>query len=52
MSEVKVWLKCNMLKLNGDETDIIVFKSKHKGGTDVVVDINSKVKNFGLWGYI
>ena len=29
VSEIKVWMKCNMLKLNDDKTEFIVFKSKH-----------------------
>ena len=26
VSEIKVWMQCNMLKLNDDKTEFIVFK--------------------------
>ena len=57
VSEIKVWMSHNMLKLNDDKTEFIVFKSKHNvntfaeqnvqvGGTRV--GISSKIKNLGV----
>ena len=59
VSEIKVWMSHNMLKLNDDKTEFIVFKSKHNvntfaeqnvqvGGTRV--GISSKIKK--SWGNI
>ena len=33
VSDIKVWMKCNMLKLNDYKTEFIVFKSKHNANT-------------------
>ena len=57
VSEIREWMNQNMLKLNYDKTELIVFTSKYKhdlyndlsitnGGT--VVDSSSQVKNLGV----
>ena len=57
VSEIREWVKQNMLNLNDDKTDLIVFTSKYKqdlyndlsitiGGT--VVDCSSQVKDLGV----
>ena len=57
VSEIKLWMERNMLKLNDDETEFIVFKSKHNtnsftganvqvGGT--AVEVSSKLRNLGV----
>ena len=55
VSEIREWMNQNMLKLNDDKTDLIVYKYKHDlyndlsitlGGT--VVDCSSQVKDLGV----
>ena len=57
VSEIRAWMNQNMLKLNDDTTELIVFTSKYKhglyndlsitiGGT--VVDCSSQVKDLGV----
>ena len=57
VSEIREWMNQNMLKLNDDKTELIVFTSKYKqdlyndlsitiGGT--VVDCNSHVRDLGV----
>ena len=55
--EIREWMNQNMLKLNDDKTELIVFTSKYKqdlyndlsitiGGT--VVDYSSQVRDLGV----
>ena len=57
VSEIREWMNQNMLKLNDDKTELIVFTSKYKhdlynglsitiGGT--VVDCSSQVRYLGV----
>ena len=57
VSEIRDWMNQNMLKLNDDKTELIVFTSKYKqdlynylsitiGGS--VVDCSSQVKDLGV----
>ena len=57
VSEIREWMNQNILKLNDDKTELIVFTSKYKqdfyndlsitiGGT--VVDCSSQVKDLGV----
>ena len=57
MSEIKLWMERNILKLNDDMTKFIVFKSNRNvkifaGGSMQVgytaVEISPKVKNLGV----
>ena len=41
MSEIKLWMECNMLKLNGDKTEFLVLKSKDN--TNLFVGTNVQV---------
>ena len=56
-SEIREWMKQNMLKLNDDKTELIVFTSKYKQDLyndlsitigDTVVDYSSQVKDLGV----
>ena len=56
VSEIREWMNQNMLKLNDDKTELIVFTSKYKHDlyndlsitiSDTVVDCSSQVKD--LW---
>ena len=55
VSEIREWMNPNMLKLNDDKTELIVFTSKYKHDlyNDLsitiitVVDCSSQVKNLG-----
>ena len=56
VSEIRKWMNQNMLKLNDDKTELIVFTSKYKEDLynglsitigDTVVDCSSQVKD--LW---
>ena len=60
VSEIREWMNHNMLKLNDDKTELIVFTSKYKqelcndlsitiGGT--MVDCSSQVKDLGVIFY-
>ena len=55
--EIEVWMNRNMLKLNDDKTEFIVFKSKRNVNTfaeenvqagSTIVGITSKIKNLGV----
>ena len=57
VSEVREWMNQNMLKLNNDKTELIVFKSKYKQELyndlsntigDTVVDCSSQVNDLGV----
>ena len=57
VSEIREWMNQNMLKLNDDKTDLIVFTSKYKQDVyndlsmtigDTVVDCSSQVKDLGV----
>ena len=57
VSEIREWMNQNMLKLNDDKTELIVFTSKYKQDLyndlsitigDTVVDCSSQVKDFGV----
>ena len=57
VSEIREWMNQNMLKLNDDKTELIVFTSKYKQDLyndlsitigDTVVDCSSQVKNLGV----
>ena len=57
VSEIREWMKQNMLKLNDDKTELIVFTSKYKQDLyndlsitigDTVVDCSSQVKDLGV----
>ena len=57
VSEIREWMYQNMLKLNDDKTELIVFTSKYKRDLyndlsitigDTVVDCSSQVKDFGV----
>ena len=57
VSEIREWMKQNMLKLNDDKTELIVFTSKYKQDLyndlsitigDTVVDCNSQVRDLGV----
>ena len=57
ISEIREWMKQNMLKLNDDKTEPIVFTSKYKQDLyndlsitigDTVVDCSSQVKDLGV----
>ena len=57
LSEIKEWMNQNILKLNDDQTELIVFTSKYKQDVyndlsikigDTVVDCNSQVKDLGI----
>ena len=57
VSEIKGWMKQNMLKLNDDKTELIVFTSNYKQDLyndlsitigDTVVDCSSQVKDLGV----
>ena len=56
VSEIREWMNQNMLKLNDDKTELIVFASKYKQDLyndlsitigDTVVDCSSQVKDLG-----
>ena len=56
VSEIREWMNQNMLKLNDDKTELIVFTSKYKQDVyndlsitigDTVVDCSSQVKDLG-----
>ena len=56
VSEIKQWMNQNMLKLNDDKTELIVFTSKYKQDLyndlsitigDTVVDCSSQVNDMG-----
>ena len=55
--EIREWMNQNMLKLNDDKTELIVFTSKYKQDlyndlsitiSDTVVDCSSQVKDLGV----
>ena len=57
VSEIREWKNQNMLKLNDDKTELIVFTSKYKQDlyndlsitiSDIVVDCCSQVKDLGV----
>ena len=57
VSEIRKWMNQNMLKLNDDKTELIVFTSKYKQDLyndlsitigDTVVDCSSQVKDLGV----
>ena len=57
VSEIREWMKQNMLKLNDDKTELIEFTSKYKQDLyndlsitigDTVVDCSSQVKDLGV----
>ena len=57
VSEIREWMNQNMLKLNDDKTELIVFTSKYKQDLyndlsitigDTVVDYSSQVKDLGV----
>ena len=57
VSEIREWMNQNMLKLNDDKTELIVFTSKYKQDLyndlsitigDTVVDCGSQVKDLGV----
>ena len=57
VSEIREWMNQNMLKLNDDKTELIVFTSKYKQDLyndlsitigDTVVDCSSQVKDLGV----
>ena len=57
VSEIREWMNQNMLKLNDDNTELIVFTSKYKQDLyndlsitigDTVVDCSSQVKDLGV----
>ena len=57
VSEIREWMNQNMLKLNDDTTELIVFTSKYKQDLhndlsitigDTVVDCSSQVMDFGV----
>ena len=57
VSEIREWMNLNMLKLNYDKTELIVFASKYKQDSyndlsitigDTVVDCSSQVKDLGV----
>ena len=57
VSEIGEWMNQNMLKLNDDQTELIVFTSKYKHDLyndlsitigDTVVDCSSQVKDLGV----
>ena len=57
VSEMREWMHQNMLKLNDDKTELIVFTSKYKQDLyndliitigDTVVDCSSQVKDLGV----
>ena len=57
VSEIREWMNQNMLKLNDDTTELIVFTSKYKQDLyndlsitigDIVVDCSSQVKDLGV----
>ena len=57
VSEIREWMNKNMLKLNDDKTELIVFTSKYKQDFyndlritigDTVVDCSSQVKDLGV----
>ena len=56
VSEIREWMNQNMLKLNDDKTELIVFASKYKQDLyndlsitigDTVVDCSSQVRDLG-----
>ena len=57
VSEIREWMNQNILKLNGDKTELIEFTSKYKQDLyndltitvgDTVVDCSSQVKDLGV----
>ena len=57
VSEIREWMNPNMLKLNDDKTELIMFTSKYKQDIyndlnitigDTVVDCSSQVKDLGV----
>ena len=57
VSEMNEWMNQNMLKLNDDKTELIVFTSKYKQDLyndlsitigDTIVDYSSQVKDLGV----
>ena len=57
VSEIREWMNQNMLKLNDDKTELIVFASKYKQDLyndlsitigDTVVDCSSQVRDLGV----
>ena len=57
VSEIREWMNRNMLKLNDDKTELIVFASKYKQDLyndlsikigDTVVDCSSQVRDLGV----
>ena len=57
VSEIREWMNHNMLKLNDDKTELIVFASKYKQDLyndlsitigDTVVDCSSQVRDLGV----
>ena len=57
VSEIREWMNKNMLKLNDDKTELIVFASKYRHDLyndlsitigDTVVDCSSQVKDLGV----
>ena len=57
VSEIREWMNQNMVKLNDDKTELIVFTSKYKQDLynnlsitigDTVVDCSSQVKDLGV----
>ena len=57
VSEIREWMNQNMLKLNDDKTELIVFTSRYKQDLyndlsitigDTVVDCSSQVKDLGV----
>ena len=57
VSEIREWMNQNMLKLNDDKTELIVFTSKYKQDlyndlsitiSDTVVDFSSQVNDLGV----
>lgn len=57
VSEIKLWMERNMLKLNDDKTEFIVFKSKHNTSSfaeanfqvgGAAVEVSSRIRNLGV----
>ena len=57
VSEIREWMNQNMLKLNDDRIELIVFASKYKQDLyndlsitigDIVVDCSSQVRDLGV----
>ena len=44
LREIKLWMERNMLKLNDDETEFIVFKYKHNNNLFAGVNVQVNIK--------